>query len=576
MAFAKLFDAGFDASARESFERKPVRLVLAVVLGAIFALGLGWRPILVWLLLVIAVEGASLLLNKLRPYPEIARPSERLRHAMFMQTVGLLWMAPVAMLWLSGQPALQVAAAVQWMANLVYAQLYIGQSRTYTVLVVLPITSVALVLATIFSPFDGAGALTAMVVILLALLNAGLALGDSVMRHAQLRAATEKIEQERAAADAANSAKSAFLAMMSHELRTPISAILAGAEDLRRHAQGGDAAKLELITEAGAMMRTLLNDLLDQAKLEAGRMSVETLPFDLRRLVAHQMAFWRAEARRKGIKLKLEGASGMPRWVTGDPTRLRQILNNLLSNALKFTDAGAVTLRLERGRDGEIGFAVEDSGPGLTPEAAATLFTPFQQASVEVARTHGGTGLGLAISRDLARLMGGDISVRSEPGHGACFTLHVPLPPSEAPGEVEAPGDSVELPPLQVLFVDDHEINRRAVRLMLEGLDIRLTEASSGFEAIGLLEQRAFDLVLMDCHMPGMDGLQVTREVRRRPGPNQRTPIIAVTGSGEPEHVAACRAAGMNDHVLKPIQPGVLIAALAGALEPETPAEVAA
>ncbi|MDZ4052194.1 MAG: response regulator [Phenylobacterium sp.] len=386
--------------------------------------------------------------------------------------------------------------------------------------------------------------------------------------HAKERAASLESERRRREAEDAVAAKSAFVAAVSHELRTPISAILAGAGELRRTLDGKDALRADLIVEAGGMMRTLLNDLLDQAKLDAGRMSVESLPFDLRRLLAQQMLFWRAEARRKGLRLRLSGARVCPRWVQGDPTRLRQILNNLLSNALKFTEHGSVTLTITADAGHALTLSVKDTGPGLDASALETLFAPFQQARPDVARTHGGTGLGLAISRDLARLMGGDLTAASDPEGGARFTLSVDLPAAAPPGPVQEAPAGGDLPPLHVLVVDDHDINRRAVGLMLQDLDIRLTEASSGFEALGLLEAQPFDLVLMDCHMPGMDGLSVTRELRRRSGPNQHTPVIAVTGAGEPAHIAAFHEAGMSDHVLKPIEAAKLIGAMGRALSP--------
>ncbi len=386
--------------------------------------------------------------------------------------------------------------------------------------------------------------------------------------HAKERAASLESERRRREAEDAVAAKSAFVAAVSHELRTPISAILAGAGELRRTLDGKDALRADLIVEAGGMMRTLLNDLLDQAKLDAGRMSVESLPFDLRRLLAQQMLFWRAEARRKGLRLRLSGARVCPRWVQGDPTRLRQILNNLLSNALKFTEHGSVTLTITADAGHALTLSVKDTGPGLDASALETLFAPFQQARPDVARTHGGTGLGLAISRDLARLMGGDLTAASDPEGGARFTLTVGLPAAAPPEPVQEAPASGDLPPLHVLVVDDHDINRRAVALMLQDLDIRLTEASSGFEALGLLEAQPFDLVLMDCHMPGMDGLSVTRELRHRSGPNQHAPVIAVTGAGEPAHIAACHEAGMSDHVLKPIEAAKLIGAMGRALSP--------
>jgi two-component system, sensor histidine kinase len=416
------------------------------------------------------------------------------------------------------------------------------------------------------------GSLTAMLAAgLMMIAAADLLWREADRAHAKERAASLESERRRQEAEDAVAAKSAFIAAVSHELRTPISAILAGAGELRRSLDGKEALRTDLIVEAGGMMRTLLHDLLDQAKLDAGRMSVESLPFDLRRLLAQQMLFWRAEARRKGLRLRLSGARACPRWVQGDPTRLRQILNNLLSNGLKFTAQGSVTLTITTDPAQTVTLSVKDTGPGLDAAALATLFTPFQQAGPAIARTHGGTGLGLAISRDLARLMGGDLTAASDPSGGARFTLRVGLPAASPPEPAQEAPTGGDLPPLHVLVVDDHDINRRAVALMLQDLDVRLSEASSGFEALGLLEAQPFDLMLMDCHMPGMDGLSVTRELRRRSGPNQHTPVIAVTGAGEPAHIAACHEAGMGEHVLKPIDAAKLIGAMGRALTPAEP-----
>ena len=382
----------------------------------------------------------------------------------------------------------------------------------------------------------------------------------------QARAEAERgrLEAERAVA-----ARSAFIAVVSHELRTPISAILAGSSDLQRSLNGSDAGKARLISDAGAMMRTLLNDLLDKAKIDAGKLAVDAAPFNMRALVADQMMFWRAEARRKGLRLKLSGASDLPAWVVGDPIRIRQILNNLFSNALKFTTRGEVRLQIEAdAADGaaRLRLIVQDTGPGMSAEASSRLFRAFEQT--EVAHGAGGTGLGLAISRDLARTMGGDITVESAPGAGSSFTLHLVLPLTSAPASPEVAVDA-ELPSLKVLVVDDHEINRKAMGLILEPLGVELSAACSGLEALALLECEPFDLVLMDCLMPGMDGLQTTRELRATPGPNRDTPVIAVTGAADADQAAACLAAGMNSHVSKPIDPAELIAAMIRLQDPE-------
>lgn len=374
--------------------------------------------------------------------------------------------------------------------------------------------------------------------------------------------ARAEAEARRAEAEAATRAKSAWVAMISHELRTPISAILAGAADTERagHAQG------RLIGEAGRMMTTLLDDMLDLSKLEAGRMSVEAVDFDLRTAVLDAVRAWRPQARAKGLRMRIRGARTLPGWVSGDPTRMRQVINNLLSNALKFTKEGCVTLQLggARNPDGTFGvtIAVDDTGPGMTPEQLDRLFMPFEQLGAQTARTHGGTGLGLMISRELARLMGGDITVVSAPGEGAVFTLSLTLPAAEAPAAVQAP-QAVEA---RVLVVDDHAVNRQAIALVLAPLGIVPETSASAEEALERLAIEPFDVVLMDVYMPDMDGRQATRELRAMNGPNQQVPVIAITASATARDWEACLAAGMTDHVAKPIEPAQLYAALEAAL----------
>jgi signal transduction histidine kinase/CheY-like chemotaxis protein len=379
--------------------------------------------------------------------------------------------------------------------------------------------------------------------------------------------ALAEAERRRAEAEAATAAKSAFVATVSHELRTPISAILAGAEACRAGAQGAARRQAELILDAAGMMRVLLNDLLDLAKIEAGRLSVEQIPFDLRKLLAQTAWFWRSDAQARGLRLSIEGARQAPPWVLGDPTRLRQILNNLLSNAAKFTEDGTITLRIAPGvGDGDWVFSVIDEGPGISPDQAETLFQAFEQGASSRARTHGGTGLGLAISRDLARLMGGELGVQSELGHGATFSLHCPLPAAAAASAQPVQEPVQDLSRLRILVADDHEINRRALTLMLEAVGGEVLLADSGAGALEALAAQEFDLVLMDLNLGDMSGLEVIRGLRGGPGRNRATPVIAVTGAVEAQTIAACLAAGMTDVVAKPIQAHELLDAMARAV----------
>ncbi len=401
------------------------------------------------------------------------------------------------------------------------------------------------------------------------MLVASVAVAARTLSTAMKAEADAKLEAERRRyeAEEAVAAKSAFVAMISHELRTPISAILAGAGRLHSEVPEASAkVHAQLIADAGGLMRTLLNDLLDFSRLEAGRMSVENTAFNLRQTLADTLRLWRPEAARKGLRLRIEGAAGLPRWVSGDGMRLRQVLNNLLSNAIKFTARGGVTINLHAREDADgvrLTIDVIDTGPGIDQAVLPRLFTPFDQLSSAVVRQHGGSGLGLVISRELARLMGGDLTATSAPGFGAHFTLVATFDAAEAPpAAIEGPS----LTGLRVLVVDDHVVNRRAIELILQPFGVDTTLAESGEEALELLGSEVFDAVLMDVYMPGLDGRETTRRLRAGTGPNRTVPVVAVTASATPKDWDECAEAGMDAHVSKPIDPAELFGALAQVL----------
>jgi two-component system, sensor histidine kinase len=426
-------------------------------------------------------------------------------------------------------------------------------------------------------------------------------------------AARLEADRKRAEAEAAMNGRSAFLAAVGHDLRTPIGAIMSGAMEIERTSR--DAAgrsQARLIADAGQMMKALLDDLLDHAKLDAGRMTVDEIDFDLRSLTAQTLKLWQGPVQAKGLKLRVEGAASLPAAVKGDPMRLRQVLNNLISNAVKFTETGSITLRLSGWEDERGGHAVVmevvDTGPGMTAEQVGRLFTPFDQTTDGVQARHGGTGLGLAISRELAGLMGGRLTVRSRPGEGAAFALAVTFgratseviaptksdetgrlavaralsattsaPASEAVAEPEtvAPVEAAAEPDpeeveddaeggraLRVLVVDDHDINRRAVQLILMPLGCEVTTAEDGLAALRACEQGEFDLIFMDVRMPELDGRETTRRLRASGGANAAVPVIAVTADTSPEDIQACLDAGMTYFVPKPITPPALLGAV--------------
>ena len=441
-------------------------------------------------------------------------------------------------------------------------------------------------------------------------------------------AARVEAEEKRAQAEQIMAGRSAFLAAIGHDLRTPISAILTGAAELERGATDAAArSQAHLITDAGFMMKAMLDDLLDHAKLDAGHMTVDQVDFNLRDLLNQTTRLWRGPARAKGLKLRVEGAATIPAAVRGDPMRVRQVLNNLISNAMKFTETGSITLRLNAWTEEPGGhavlIAVEDTGPGMTAEQVARLFTPFDQTMAGVSAQHGGTGLGLAISRQLAELMGGRVTVRTRPGDGASFTLALtllkgeaveapprvldqdsrdavaralsgrmtgssaPVPaaqslvPAAQPETASAPGIAAPGPvvpaapepepvadeedegrPMRVLVVDDHDINRRAIQLILQPLGCDIATAADGMAALKICENTAFDLIFMDVRMPELDGRETTRRIRAGAGPNAGVPIIAVTADTAAEDIAACTDAGMTYFVPKPITPPMLLGAI--------------
>ena len=392
------------------------------------------------------------------------------------------------------------------------------------------------------------------------------------------RASAIKLVQARAEAEASNAAKSAFVAMVSHELRTPISGILAGAEELGKTAQDtASRGAAALVTQSARMMRRLLDDLLDLSKIEAGRMDVETIPFDLRQTLLDTVRFWRPEVRRGDLTLTLEGARHLPRWVMGDPTRLRQILNNLFSNALKFTERGGLTLRFRLVDDGsgqvQVALDLSDTGSGMSEEQVGRLFSAFEQLGASTARTHGGTGLGLHLSREFARLMGGELTVSSLMGSGSTFRITLPLQVAEPPTLAEAPVEGAGSRGVRLLIVDDHDVNRQAFSLMLRAFCDEVVCVEDGEQALAMLAIEPFDLVLMDIHMPGMGGLEAIRRLRTSSGQNQRTPVIALTGAASPADAAAYSAAGANAMVTKPVEARELLGEIERVLGDATPTE---
>jgi len=382
--------------------------------------------------------------------------------------------------------------------------------------------------------------------------------------------AEEALKAARDAAESASRAKSEFLAMMSHEIRTPMNGILGALDLLAEMALESKARRLVRIAQgAGESLRSLLDDLIDFSRIEAGRLVLERIPFELPQLLAATAEIFRHQAETKGLVLDVALAEDLPRIVIADPARLRQVLFNLLSNAVKYTPCGTVTLEACR-RAGSEGFCVvditvRDTGIGIAPDMLPRIFDKFTQAENARRAGEGGMGLGLAISRSLVELMGGSITVQSTPGQGSCFTLRIPFLVSEEGLLVpqQTPEDDGRLPDLtgvRVLVVDDSATNRLVIAEMLRRADAVVLEAAGAREGLAVLSRSPVDLVLMDIAMPEMDGFAALAAIREA---GLTVPVVALTAHAGPEERERILRAGFLSHVAKPVARATLLRVLA-------------
>lgn len=613
------------AAIRQRRKALAQRLGIATITAMVFSPVLGGTFSLGWLLGYFAIQALDLWTFRLVTKGNAQRLTGARR--------GLGWLtlainssyygSLTVPLWLVGGPMGGICAVIMLTGAATYSIINSPRSIAVLTLTSLP-QSIYMILTPVFMYIYGAS--SPLIVAASVSVTVFMAYAFSVWRRLNAAQTAEGLarieaEEKRLQAERIMEGRSAFLAAIGHDLRTPISAILTGASQLEQSAPDGTArGQARLISDAGYMMKALLDDLLDHAKLDAGHMTVDAVDFNLRDLLTQTVRLWDGPVRAEGLRLRVEGAATIPAHVRGDPMRLRQILNNLVSNAMKFTQTGAITLRLNAWAEEPGGHAVlievADTGPGMTRDQLSRLFTPFDQTIDGVSATHGGTGLGLAISRQLADLMGGRLTARSRPGQGAAFTLALHLEQADSPATATtvldqasrdviaqglaataqaapvaltdlSPKPSVEDPnqtqaavaddaatlakappeedegrPMRVLVVDDHDINRRAIQLILQPLGCDIDTAADGMAALNICRTVAFDLIFMDVRMPELDGRETTRRIRAGNGPNATTPIIAVTADTSPRDIQDCTDAGMTYFVPKPITPPMLIGAI--------------
>lgn len=590
------------------------RLVIAHV-GAGLLVTHGWvLPAALWMAAVIATQILDFWLYAPFRTEEPPHGVSRLRSWACVASAGLttltysaiammFWLswpeggsgAAIAMMWLSG-------GTLHVLVQMHRSRLLLGAAAAGHLVYLFALPIGAIILGVGVSSEAGWALFAAAILNLAHLLGAYRLM---TRMNASLLDAHREANKRRRAAEAANEAKSAFLAVMSHELRTPMNGVLGMARVLdttELDAQQRDY--LSTILESGEVLLALLNDILDMSKAESGRLEVESICVDIHAVIDGLRALWETQTDAKGLAFTIEIDPDTPRWVYSDPVRIRQVLFNLVSNAVKFTEKGAVTLRVALEKQAEaaapcegravgagpvcsepcagvarakVAFTVIDTGFGIPEEQCERLFNAFEQADSSTTRRYGGTGLGLTISRQLARLMGGDVTVRSAVGVGSAFTFTLEAHACGDPSAVTAHAPRIarakqSCPPsarsesVRVLVAEDNLANQRVVCAFLAELDVVIDLVNDGAAALNALEGAHYDVVLMDAHMPVLDGLAATRALRASDGPNAQIPVIALTADGMEGFQQKCREAGMDDYLLKPLDPRALIAAVTRAI----------
>jgi signal transduction histidine kinase/CheY-like chemotaxis protein len=535
---------------------RTVRVAISLMIDGLLLANFGWKAAGAWLAVNVALE-AWLQFNQMRYGQGKGQYASALTRLSTVAAFSGAWSVMAALTWIHGSPAMKFAALIILFGLLLEALKYAVLSRAaFTALAPFPVA--ALILAPIvFGDFRGwelAFAVTALV-----------GLGAYLANAAKLmRANAHALERAQVEAQAANRAKSAFLAMMSHELRTPMNGVMGMAHALAAtRLDRRQTDYLDTIVQSGDGLLALINDILDLSKIEAGKLELEVVSFDVAELGRQLHNLWIETARAKAVALVLEIAPDTPAWLAGDPMRVRQILLNLLSNAVKFTLDGGVRVAIGPGLGGGVEIVVSDTGIGMSAEQQTRLFQPFSQGEASTTRRFGGSGLGLSICHHLVTLMGGRIWVTSRPDAGSTFTVTLPLATATAPCAPVPLPLPAGLEGRRILVVDDNRVNQTVARALLEAVGAEVVMADDGLQGLERLAADHFDLVLMDVHMPTMDGIEALARIRAGQGGPADIPVIALTADGMSGEAERLMTLGFDGVQSKPIQPAELLRAVA-------------